>query len=125
MSPEQPEVGRLPLACLRTLKGYVVRRFHYAQTRFETTLSYELDMPAPEGLSGAPLMTLAGEVLGVVYGTIETAMIDEGASVDEEGNRTPEVQRIVSFALAHQTDSLLDLSGRSAHGRPLREFLLA
>lgn len=80
-------------------------------------------MPAPEGLSGAPLMTLAGEVLGVVYGTVETASIAEWASVDEEGKRTPEVQRIVSFAVAHHTDSLLSLSGAATSGRTLREYL--
>lgn len=125
LTPEEHEVGRLPLAQLRSLKGYVVRRFHYDQPAHGPTPSYELDMPAPEGLSGAPLMTLAGEVLGVVYGTNETARIDEWARVDEEGNRTPEVQRIVSFALAHQTESLLNLSGAATGGRTLRDFLTA
>ena len=123
LSPEVSEVGRLPLIQMRTLKGYVVRRFHHEQPGFGTAHSYELDMPAPEGLSGAPLMTLAWEVLGVVYGTVETATITEWASVDEEVGRTPEVQRIVSFAVAHHTDSLLALSGAATSGRTLREYL--
>ncbi len=123
LSPDEPDVGRVAMIYLRTLKGYVVRRFHHDQPGFGVAYSYELDMPAPEGLSGAPLMSLAWEVLGVVYGTNETTRITEWASVDEEGNRAPEVQRIVSFALAHHTDSLINLSGAATHGRPLREFL--
>lgn len=123
LTPGEPEVGRLPLIQLRTLKGYVVRRFHHEQPGFGPTHSYELDMLAPEGLSGAPLMTLAGEVLGVVYGTVETQAITEWAMVDEQGNRTPEIQRIVSFAVAHHTDSLLALSGAATSGRTLREYL--
>lgn len=123
VTPEKPEVGRLPEIYLRTLKGYVVRRFHHEQPGFGLTHSYELDMLAPEGLSGAPLMTPAWEIMGVVYGTIETAAIAEWASVDEQGKRTPEVQRLVSFALAHHTDSLIDLSGPATSGRTLREYL--
>lgn len=126
LTPEEPEVvARLPLIYLRTLKGYVVRRFMHDHPGYGLTPSYELDMPAPEELSGAPLMTPAGEVLGVVYGTIETQTITEFASVDGEGNRTPEVQRIVSFGLAHRAESLAELSGAATRGRPLREFLLA
>lgn len=43
--------------------------------------------------------------------------------MDEEGKRTPEAQRIVSFAVAHHTDSLLSLSGAATSGRTLREYL--
>lgn len=125
LSPEEPEVGRVPRIYPRSLKGYVVRRFHHDQPGFGVAHSYELDMPTPEGLSGAPLMSLAWEVLGVVYGTNETTRIAEWANVDEEGNRIPEVQRIVSFGLAHHADSLMNLSGEATHGRTLREFLLA
>lgn len=128
LTEEIPEVGRLPLIEARALKGYVMRRFYYRPPVGELIRSYELDMPAPAGLSGGPVVRIdpfrgAREVIGVIYGSNDVATIAELASVDELGERRPEVQRISSFALAHHTESLRNLTGKATGGRPLAEFL--
>lgn len=130
LTEELPEVGRQPVIHRRALKGYIMRRFWYETPSGELILSYELDMPAPQGLSGAPVMRIdqmkgAREVIGVVHGTNEVATIAEFESVDEHGERRPEIQRITSFALAHYTDTLRNLTGKATGERPLADFLLA
>jgi hypothetical protein len=49
-----------------------MRRFYYQPPAGELIRSYELDMPAPAGLSGAPVVRIhrvrgAREVIGVVH----------------------------------------------------------
>jgi len=90
----------------RYLQGYVMRRFFYDHQKYVPTPVYELDMPAPEGLSGAPLVLLrTRRVVGVVFGTHDVGVIEERSYVDQAtGQRTPELQRIVSFSLAHHLD---------------------
>ena len=92
----------------RYLQGYVTRRFMYEQCEYGPTPAYELDMPAPGGMSGAPLVIArTRRVVGVIFGTYDVAQIEELASVDATtGDRTPEIHRIVSFALAHHTSTL-------------------
>lgn len=109
----------------RYLRGYVTRDFYYDQAGFGRTRSYEIDMPAPAGLSGAPLYTIQGNLLaGVVYGVSEVSMIEEFSYVDPDtGERTPELQRFTSFALAHHVDSLSNLKGPATKGHPLNEIL--
>ena len=109
----------------RYLQGYVTRSFDYEPAGFGTTATYELDMPAPAGISGAPLLTLGStEVVGVVYGSSDVATVEELARVDAEtGARTPEIQRIVSFGLAHHTETLWELSSLATGGRSLSEIL--
>jgi hypothetical protein len=129
LTEEKPEIGRQAVIQARSLKGYIMRRFYYESPSDEVIFSYELDMPAPRGLSGAPVMRIhpargAKEVIGVVHGNNEVATIAEVESVDEYGNRRPEIQRITSFALAHHTDSLRNLTGKATGGQPLAEFLL-
>ncbi|MBA3528206.1 MAG: trypsin-like peptidase domain-containing protein [Rubrobacter sp.] len=123
-----PEVGRLPLIEARALKGYIMRNFYYHPPVGDLIHSYELDMPAPAGLSGGPVVRIhpirgAREVIGVVHGSNDVATIAELASVDERGERRPEVQRISSFALAHHTNTLRNLTGSATGGRSLAEFL--
>jgi hypothetical protein len=88
-------------------------------------MSYELDMPAPEGLSGAPVVLHGTKaVVGVVYGHNDVALVEEHATVDDEtGARSPEVLRIVSFGLAHHTHTLHELRGKATGGRPLKELV--
>lgn len=109
----------------RYLEGYVTRHFTFEQPGFGLTPSYELDMKAPAGLSGAPLVRRPGrEVLGVVYSETDVASIEAFASVDPEtGERSPEVQRIVSFAVAHDTENLLALRGEATGGLELAEYV--
>jgi hypothetical protein len=54
----------------------------------------------------------------------EATLIDEFAWVDPEtGERTPEVQKIVSFGLASDLDTLLDARGVATGGAPLADYL--
>jgi hypothetical protein len=120
-----PETGRLvfDLTGPRLLKGYVMRNFEYRPPGRSGVASSELDMPAPEGLSGAPMVRAdTAEVLGVIYGVNEVAKIDSLAYVDERtGERRPEIQRLVTFGLAHYTEPLWQASGPATDGRPLQE----
>lgn len=109
----------------RYLQGYTTRAFWYEHHLYGRTPSYELDMPLPEGLSGAPLVKLPGpEVVGVVFGQHDVARIEESASLDPNtGERNTEVQRIVSFGLAHYTSTLANLTGAPTSGARLADYL--
>jgi hypothetical protein len=102
-----------------------MRTFHYSQNEFGQVVSYELDMPTPVGLSGAPLVDRRTRtVIGVVYGTNDVALIEELSTVDpESGSRLPEIQRKVSFGLAHFTDSLRALTNDLTENMPLADFI--
>lgn len=109
----------------RYLQGYVTRSFWFQHPEFGEVKSYELDMPTPAGLSGAPLIRLkTHQVVGVVYGTNDVAMIEQLVSVDPDtGQREPEVQRIVSFGLAHHIDNINNLCGIATENKPLSQYL--
>ena len=123
-TPDDPGTYRLEP---RYLQGYVTRYFVHDAGRFGRARSYEMDMPAPAGLSGAPLVRVGSdEVVGVIYGTLDVARSEEAATVDPEtGVRTPEVQRIVSFALAYHTLALAAVRGAATGGRSLSELMPA
>jgi hypothetical protein len=108
----------------RFLQGYVTRLFYYSEARIP---SYELDMKAPAGLSGAPLVEVGSRrVAGVVYGVNEVALIEQFGRVDPETRvREPEIQRVEAFALAHNTPTIRRLSGAATGGRPLADYLRA
>jgi hypothetical protein len=105
----------------------VTRPWIYPSKEYGEIDSYELYMPVPGGLSGAPLMVDASLLVGgVIYGSYDVAQIEELASVDPDTNeRRPEIQRIVSFGLAHSLRSLGRLAGPATGGRPLAELLRA
>lgn len=109
----------------RFMRGYVMRSFYYQHMEYGRVNSYELSIPAPEGLSGAPLLkegTL--EVLGTVYGNNDVATIEQFGRMDPAtGKREPEIQRIVSFGLAHHLDTLKALTGVATHNAALGEYL--
>lgn len=109
----------------RYLRGYVTRIFNYEDKTFGQMPSYELDMPAPSGLSGAPIVKVGSrQVLGVVYGNNDVDSIEELASIDSEtGERQPEIVRRVSFGLAHNTDTLRNLRGAATQDVPLAEYI--
>ncbi|HMF55558.1 MAG TPA: serine protease [Pyrinomonadaceae bacterium] len=109
----------------RYLRGYVMRAFWYEHPQFGRVASYEVDMQTPEGLSGAPLIRRGSwDVVGVVYGTNEVASIAEFARHDPETDeRTPELQRIVGFGLAHYTGTLHSLRTEATRDLPLSQFL--
>lgn len=113
----------------RVLKGYIARRFHAAPTGPIVTPTLELDMLAPAGLSGAPLLIHGhntNTVVGVLYGSHATATIEEIASVDPAtGVRQPEIQRLATFGLAHTPLSLGALKGAATNYKPVSELLRA
>jgi hypothetical protein len=109
----------------RLLRGYTTRVFDFDRPGFGPVRSWEIDMPAPEGLSGAPLiMGGTSYVIGVVYGVNEVARIAEYAVDDPAtGERRPEVLRIERFALATYTDDFRKLAGTATGGQPLSELM--
>jgi Trypsin-like peptidase domain len=108
----------------RYLQGYVMRAYYHEHREFGRTPTLELDMPAPRGLSGSPVVALESkDVVGVVFGENDVATIDQYARVNPAtGEREPEIQRVVSFALAHYTDTLRNLRGEATTGRTLAEL---
>ena len=105
----------------RYLKGYVMRSFYHEHPTYGRIPSYELDMPTPAGLSGAPLVRLGSqEVIGVVYGSNDVATIEQEASVNpNSGRREAEIQRIVSFG----PETLRNLQGVATGGLPLYQYI--
>lgn len=110
----------------RYLRGYITWAFNYEHPQYGEVPSYELDMPTPEGLSGAPLIRVnTPEVIGVIYGTHDVATVEQFTSIDPEtGEKEPEVQRLESFGLAHHIKTLRLLRGAATQGLPLEEYLL-
>ena len=108
----------------RYLRGYITRDFNYDGLEGGEVRSYEVDMRAPEGLSGAPLVARGTRrLVGVIYGQNEVGTIDRFVSVDSEGKRIPEVQQVESFALAHHTSTVLKHRSEATDGVALEELL--
>lgn len=108
----------------RALRGYITQAAIIDVPGRGETLAYEVDMPAPEGLSGAPLVRRgSNDVVGVVFGQNDVATIEHFASVDEEtGVKTPELQRVHSFGLAHHSQTLWEVAGEATEGLTLLEY---
>lgn len=108
----------------RVLRGYVTRSFYYEHSGFGRTPSYELDMRAPQGISGGPLINeITGHIAGVVYGTLDAETTEEYARILDSGEKQPEVRRIFSFALAHMTDTLRNATGSATRGLTVAEYV--
>jgi hypothetical protein len=92
----------------RYIRGYVMREFEN-DVKSPPHMSYELDMRAPKGLSGAPLLRQdTRELIGVVYG-VHTV--------------TTEINEQESFALAHTTGAVLGHRSTATEGQCLSELL--
>jgi hypothetical protein len=116
--------NRMPAVESRVFKGHIMRTFAFSHPGNPPGLAYELSFPAPRGLSGAPVIDLATScVVGVIFGNNDVATIEHFAQVDDQGVRTSEVQRVVSFALAHHTQTLLNVTGSATGNRPLADVL--
>ena len=104
----------------RILRGYVTRTFPYDHPSGQQVESYELDMPAPSGMSGAPLVLRGGlQVTGVVFGTHDVETVD----AESTAGRRIQTTRVVSFGLAHTAKTLLAAITSATNGMPLARFL--
>jgi hypothetical protein len=103
----------------RALRGYATRTFNFTHPRFGQVSSYELDMPTPAGLSGAPLLLAnTREVIGVVYGSHQVQVADDAADADHRKGLSN-----LTFGLAHRSKTLRAASGSSTEGVGLAEYL--
>lgn len=109
---------------LRYLEGYISQE-SYQLNEYGKVPSYEIDMPAPKGLSGAPLvLRQTTGVLGVIYGHVEYETIDSYRTLDPgTGKMVPEQVKVAHFALAHHVSSLKRLSGKATGGKNLEDYL--
>jgi hypothetical protein len=125
--PEMPARKRFLLDG-RYMQSYVMRTLNNDWPGFGPIPSYEIDMPALAGMSGAPIVRRGStEVIGVLYGRIDAETIEEFGSrapVTEE-RLTPEIVRITYFAAAHFTTTLKNLRGKVTEGQLLSEYLLS
>ena len=64
-------------------------------------------------------------MVGVIYGNHDVAIIEDRSYIDPNtGDRVPESQRLISYALAHITETLWELKGTATQNLPLREYAL-
>jgi S1-C subfamily serine protease len=95
----------------RLFRGYVTAVMNEDVPGWGTVPTIECDMPAPAGMSGAPLFDVATPtVIGVIYGDWST---------QTEG-RAP-----VTFARAHYSSTLLSARGPATRGLTLAEYVAA
>jgi len=108
----------------RYFEGYMTREFMYEHPGYRETPTYELNFPAPEGLSGSPLLVPgSGAVAGVIYGNAESYTIaDEREVVSGTEQLVTETRKVVQFGLAHVNPTLLDISSAATGGKTLGEW---
>ncbi|SRR6266851_251413 len=101
------------LTSARVLRGYVTRIIVDDRPGWPPIRAYELDMTAPPGISGSPLLDAEGPVVGgVVYG--RTQDIVPKSESDE---------LTYAFATAHHLDTLRAATGPATGGRRLEDYL--
>ncbi len=122
----ESEVGKQFNLNGRYMESYTMRAFKNDWPGFGPLPSWELDMPALAGMSGAPIIRMGSrEVIGVLYGHHEAETIEEFGTRDPQtGERLkPEVVRRNYFAVAHYTTTLQGLRGNATEGQTLPEYL--
>jgi hypothetical protein len=108
------------ILCGRILRGYATRTFSYDNPDGHDVDAYELDMPVPSGLSGAPLILRGGlEIAGVVFGTHDVETVDVETHLGERVQTT----RVVAFGLAHTARTLRNARALATKGLPLADYL--
>lgn len=102
----------------RYFQGYITRVFNNKLPSGLTVPSYEIDMPAPRGLSGSPIIATEppckGQVIGVTYGA------HPPFGITSEAGEIPLPPYI--FALAHYYETLMALRGPVTSNRSLRQI---
>lgn len=110
----------------RLLRGYVTRHFTSKRTG-QPAGAYELDMRAPQGLSGAPLLRHGtDQVAGVICAENDRGTVTAFASIDPEtGDHRPMELRTWPFAEACDTEALCALRTSATRNTPLKNYLLS
>jgi hypothetical protein len=104
----------------RLLDGHMTRTSRYIHPPFGKVRCYETDLPAPAGLSGAPLLRRPGRaVVGVLY-----ARKDAAATKGSPASADP-AEGPASFALAQHTEALHALRGAATEGLRLVDYLVS
>ena len=109
---EQISISRLNP---RLMHGHITRSFHYSCPGFVQTYTYELNMPIPDGIYGAPVIKQAtNEVVGVVFGVLDIPEAESPQGTDK-GIRSSAARekKMMTLGLAHHTDNLKTLRGIS------------
>jgi len=92
----------------RLMHGHITRSLQYSSPGFGRTYSYELNMPMPNGIYGAPVIKPASnEVVGVIFGVLDMPKAGRLQSVNNEtGSSKDREKQMMTFGLAHHTDNL-------------------
>jgi hypothetical protein len=109
----RPEHGEPPTYAIapRFVRGSVMRRFNGAFVGGRRFPCGELDMTAPPGLSGAPIVFEGSDhILGVYFRRHTTKVPDEDPA------------RLYTFALAYDNEILSGLKGSASNGRTIGEL---
>ncbi|MGA1812799.1 trypsin-like peptidase domain-containing protein [Frondihabitans sp. 4ASC-45] len=121
---DSPEgAGKTPS---RMYKGYLQRIFKYGHHEKWTYLASELSVPAPLGLSGAPIYspTEPDLVMGLVTANVESYTVGHyEEKVEEDGQRTLfEARHIITYGVALLLSNVADWLGEHLSGneRPMQ-----
>lgn len=107
------------------LKGYITRTLNHNHQEYGIMPSFEMNFAPPKGMSGAPILLLGTtKIIGVIHGSNDVSVIEQTKYVDPDtGKAEPEIQRILSYGLAHHTISLKNLIGIATGGLALNKYL--
>ena len=97
----------------RLMHGHITRSFYYSCPGFVRTYTYELNMPIPNGIYGAPVIKPAtNEVVGVIFGVLDIPKAGRSQGTDN-GIRSSAARekQMMTLGLALHTDNLQNLQG--------------
>ena len=109
----------------RYLQGYITRDFYYDHPSEGRRASFELSIPVPGGLSGAPVVKLGTrEVIGVIYGENDVGTIERFSHKDPQtGKDIPDLERLVSFGLACHTTIMNNAAFDLTDRLPIEQYI--
>lgn len=95
----------------RYFEGYIVRDFFHDYKEYGEASSFELNFPALEGISGAPLIEMhTNKVIGIIYSNYESITIKDSYEIERpEGKITKETCRIVNMGLSYHVSTIKEL----------------
>lgn len=93
-----------PSSVGRYFRGHIQRYFPYKDTYGDTYFAAELSIPAPNGLSGGPVVNPMNtrQLVGIVTANTDTYTIEHShEELDDKGHVTrAEIRRIISYGVA-------------------------